>query len=178
MRLADKTALIPGAGSGMGRLACQLFAREGASIVALDITEDSLRETAVSVEGEGGRIVPVVANVSVAADVERAVTEGVRAFGKLNVLYNNAGIFPDEDQSVVEMDEAVWQRVLDVNLKGVALCCRYGIPELIKAGGGSVINVASFVGLGGRTVPPDAPTASKGAGRSLPPSPPPPSRPP
>src|SRR3970282_1436755 len=89
------------------------------------------------------------------------------AFGKLHLLYNNAGIFPDEDQSVVDMDEAVWQRVLDVNLKGVALCCRYGIPELIKAGGGSVINVASFVALVGCTVPQDAYTASKGAVLSL-----------
>ena len=167
MRLADKTALITGAGSGMGRIACQLFAREGASIVALDITEDTLRETAASVEAGGGRIVAVTGNVAVAADVERAVAEGVRAFGKLNVLYNNAGIFPDEDQSVTGMDEGVWQRVLDVNLKGVALCCRYGIPELVKAGGGSVINVASFVALVGCTVPQDAYTASKGAVLSL-----------
>ncbi|HLA17811.1 MAG TPA: glucose 1-dehydrogenase [Dehalococcoidia bacterium] len=167
MRLADKTVLITGAGSGMGRLACQMFAREGASIVALDITEDALRETAASVEAGGGRIVAVPANVAVAADVERAVAEGVRAFGKLNVLYNNAGIFPDEDQSVVDMDEGVWQRVLDVNLKGVALCCRYGIPALVKAGGGSVINVASFVALVGCTVPQDAYTASKGAVLSL-----------
>src|SRR3990172_3551955 len=151
MRLRDKTVLITGAGSGMGRLACQLFAREGANIVALDITEDALRETAASVQGEGGSIVPVVGSVAVAADVERAVAEGVRAFGKLNVLYNNAGIFPDEDQSVVDMDEGVWQRVLDVNLKGVALCCRYGIPQLIKAGGGAVINVPPFVPPGGGT---------------------------
>src|SRR3972149_7614539 len=159
MRRSDKPVLITGAGSGMGRLACQLFAREGASIVALDITEDSLRETAASVEGEGGSIVTVVGNVAVAADVGRAVAEGVRAFGKLDVLYNNAGIFPDEDQAVVDMDEGVWQRVLDVNLKGVALCCKYGIPELIKAGGGSVVNVASFVALVGCTVPQDAYTA-------------------
>ena len=167
MRLADKTVLITGAGSGMGRLACQLFAREGARIVALDLAEAALRETAASVESEGGGIVAVVGNVAVAADVERAVAEGVRAFGGLHVLYNNAGIFPDEDQSVVEMDEGVWQRVLDVNLKGVALCCKYGIPELIKAGGGSVINVASFVALVGCTVPQDAYTASKGAVLSL-----------
>src|SRR3990172_5204173 len=167
MRLADKTVLITGAGSGMGRLACQLFAREGARIVALDLAEAALRETAASVESEGGRIAAVAGNVSVAADVERAVAEGVRAFGGLHVLYNNAGIFPDEDQAVVDMDEGVWQRVLDVNLKGVALCCRYGIPELIKAGGGSVINVASFVALVGCTVPQDAYTASKGAVLSL-----------
>ncbi len=167
MRLADKTVLITGAGSGMGRLAAQLFAREGAGIVAFDITEKGLQETVSSVESEGGKIVAAPGDVSVAADVERAVAEGVRAFGKLHVLYNNAGIFPDEDGAIVEMDEAVYQRVLDVNLKGVSLCCKYGIPRLIEAGGGSVINVASFVALMGCTVPQDAYTASKGAILSL-----------
>jgi NAD(P)-dependent dehydrogenase (short-subunit alcohol dehydrogenase family) len=166
MRLADKSVFISGAGGGMGRLAAQIFTREGARIVAFDITEKGLRETVASVEGEGN-IVAVTGDVSVAADVERAVAEGVRAFGKLHVLYNNAGIFPDEDGSIVEMDEAVYQRVLDVNLKGVSLCCKYGIPHLIEAGGGSVINVASFVALMGCTVPQDAYTASKGAVLSL-----------
>ncbi len=98
---------------------------------------------------------------------QRAVAEGVRSFGGLNVLYNNAGIFPDEDGAIVEMDEAVYQRVLDVNLKGVSLCCKYGIPHLAEAGGGSVINVASFGALMGCTVPQDAYTASKGAVLSL-----------
>ncbi len=167
MRLADKTVFITGAGGGMGRLAAQLFAREGASIVAVDLVEPALRETADSVESEGGKIVAVPADVSVAADVERAVAQGVRAFGKLHVLYNNAGIFPDEDGAIVDMDEEVYQRVLDVNLKGVSLCCKYGIPRLVEAGGGSVINVASFVALMGCTVPQDAYTASKGAILSL-----------
>src|SRR3989304_6286507 len=97
MRLADKTALITGAGSGMGRLACQLFAREGASIVAVDLAEAALRETAASVESEGGRIVAVVGNVAVAADVERAVAEGGRAFRELAGLPNNPGPFPDAE---------------------------------------------------------------------------------
>ena len=167
MRLAEKTALITGAGSGMGRLAAQVFAREGAQIVAVDVAEPALRETAASVEAEGGRIVAIPADVSVAADVERAVAEGVRAFGRLNVLYNNAGIFPDDDTSVVDTDESVFQRVLDVNLKGVFLCCKHGIPHLIEAGGGSIVNVASFVALVGCTVPQDAYTASKGAVLSL-----------
>lgn len=167
MRLAEKTVLITGAGSGMGRLAAQLFAREGAQIVAVDVAEPALQEVALSVEGEGGQIAAVPADVSVAADVERAIAEGVRAFGRLNVLYNNAGIFPDDDTSVVDTDESTLQRVLDVNLKGVFLCCKYGIPHLIKAGGGSVINVASFVALVGCTVPQDAYTASKGAVLSL-----------
>ena len=167
MRLKGKTALITGAGSGMGRLAAEMFAREGAQIVACDVKEGPLKETAASVEGAGGSIIAVATDVTRADGVQRAVAAGVKAFGKLDVLYNNAGIFPDEDTSVVETEEAVLQRVLDVNLKGVWLCCKYGIPELIKAGGGSVINIASFVALVGCTVPQDAYTASKGAVLSL-----------
>ncbi len=167
MRLANKTALITGAGSGMGRLAAEMFAREGAQIVAADVKEGPLQETAASVEGAGGSIIAVATDVTQADGVQRAVAAGVKAFGKLDVLYNNAGIFPDDDTSVVETEEAVLQRVLDVNLKGVWLCCKYGIPELIKAGGGSVINIASFVALVGCTVPQDAYTASKGAVLSL-----------
>ena len=167
MRLAGKSALITGAGSGMGRLAAQLFAREGAEIVGVDVTEDPLKETVSLVEAEGGSILGVPADITVSESVRDAVEAGVRAFGKLNILYNNAGIFPDEDTSVVETDESVFQRVIDVNLKGVFLCCKHGIPELIKAGGGSVINIASFVALMGCTVPQDAYTASKGGVLSL-----------
>ena len=167
MRLADKTALITGAGSGMGRLAAQVFAREGARVVAVDVVEAAVRETAEVVECAGGSIIGVRADVTSSEDVRRAVEEGVRAFGRLDVLYNNAGIFPDEDGSVVELDEEVYERVLDVNLRGVYLCCKYGVPELIRAGGGSIINIASFVALLGCTVPQDAYTASKGAVLSL-----------
>ncbi len=167
MRLADKTVLITGAGSGMGRLAAQMFAGEGAQIVAADVSEAALRETVGSVEKEGGAIIGVPTDVTDASNVRKLVKEGVKAFGKLNVLYNNAGIFPDDDTSVVETEESVYQRVIDVNLKGVYLCCKYGIPELIKAGGGSVINIASFTALMGCTVPQDAYTASKGAVLSL-----------
>ena len=167
MRLSGKTALITGAGSGMGRLAAQVFAREGAQIIATDISAVGLRETVASVEGAGGQILGLEGDVSKAADVERWVREGARVFGKLDVLYNNAGIFPDEDGSVVNTDESVFQRVIDVNLKGIYLCCKYAVPELIKAGGGSIVNVASFVALLGCTVPQDAYTASKGAVVSL-----------
>jgi len=167
MRLAGKTILITGAGSGMGRLAAQMFAREGAQVVAADVTEESLRETVALAESEGGSLIGVPTNVTNAGSVRDAVQAGVRAFGKLDVLYNNAGIFPDDDTSVVETDETVYQHVIDVNLKGVYLCCKHGIPELIKAGGGSVINVASFVALMGCTVPQDAYTASKGGVLSL-----------
>jgi NAD(P)-dependent dehydrogenase (short-subunit alcohol dehydrogenase family) len=151
----------------MGRLACEVFAREGAAVIATDVNGDAVRETAAGVSGAGGRIVGLAGDVSKADDVRGWIAEGVRAFGKLDVLYNNAGIFPDEDGSVADMDEAVYERVLDVNLRGVMLCCRYGVPELIKAGGGSIVNVASFVALMGCTVPQDAYTASKGAVLSL-----------
>jgi len=167
MRLADKTALITGAASGMGRLAAQMFAREGAQVIATDVAEAPLQETVSLVESAGGAILGIKADVASAEDVKRAVEEGVRAFGRLNVLYNNAGIFPDEDGSVVDLDESVYERVLDVNLRGVYLCCKFGVPELVRAGGGSIINVASFVALLGCTVPQDAYTASKGAVLSL-----------
>ena len=167
MRLKGKTALITGAGSGMGRLAAQMFAREGARIVAADVIEGSLSETVASVEAEGGSITAVAMDVTDAGSVQAAIAAGVKTFGRLDVLYNNAGIFPDEDTSVVETEESVYQRVMDVNAKGVYLCCKYGVPELIKAGGGSVINIASFVALMGCTVPQDAYTASKGAVLSL-----------
>ncbi len=167
MRLAGKVILVTGAGAGMGRVAAQTFAREGAQVVATDYAEGPLQETVASVRDVGGGIIGVPGNVAVAADVQRAVEEGVKAFGGLNVLYNNAGIMPDDDTSVIETSEDAWQRVMDVNLKGVFLCCKYGIPELLKASGGSVINIASFVALIGCTVPQDAYTASKGGVLSL-----------
>jgi len=167
MRLAGKTALITGAGSGMGQLAAQVFAREGAQVIAADISAEALAETVASVSANGGAILGQQGDVSRADDVHRWVQEGVAAFGKLDILYNNAGIFPDEDTSVVDLNEEVFHRVMDVNLKGIYLCCKYGIPELIRAGGGSVINVASFVALLGCSVPQDAYTASKGAVLSL-----------
>jgi len=167
MRLADKAVLVTGAGSGMGRLAALMFAREGAQILAADVSEGPLQETVSSVETEGGSIIGAPVDVTSAGSVRDAIAVGVKKFGRLNVLYNNAGIFPDDDTSVVETDEGVYQRVIDVNLKGVYLSCKYGIPELIKAGGGSVVNIASFTALMGCTVPQDAYTASKGAVLSL-----------
>ena len=164
MRLEGKTALITGAGSGMGRLACVMFAREGANVIATDIAQSALDETAALVEKDAaGAILALAGDVSNAADVESWVRGGVERFGALHILYNNAGVFPDADKSVIDMDEATYQRTLDVNLKGVMLCCKFGIPEIVRAGGGSVVNVASFVALVGCTVPQDAYTASKGA---------------
>ncbi|MGO8949980.1 MAG: SDR family NAD(P)-dependent oxidoreductase [Ktedonobacterales bacterium] len=167
MRLAGKVILVTGAGSGMGRVAALMFAREGARIIANDYALGPLEETVSMVRGLGGTVLSVPGNVSVAADVERAISEGIRSFGALHVLYNNAGIMPGDDTSVEETSEETYDRVMDVNLKGVFLCCKYGIPALLQSGGGSVINIASFVALIGCTVPQDAYTASKGGVLSL-----------
>jgi len=162
MRLRDKVTLITGAGSGMGRLAALTFAREGAHIIAADVSAKAGEETVAQVTRDGGQALFVKGDVSKEEQVQAVVWRGVERFGRLDVLYNNAGIFPERDGSVVDVDEAVWDLVMAVNLKGIYLCCKHAIPELLKAGGGSIINVASFVAFVGCTVPQDAYTASKG----------------
>jgi len=161
-RLRDKVALITGAGSGMGRLAAQVFAREGARVILADVAQDAGEAAAAEVAQAGGQALFVAADVARERDVQGLVRRGIEAFGRLDVLYNNAGIFPAEDGSVVDIPEEVWDRVMAVNLKGIYLCCKHAVPQLLRAGGGSIINVASFVALVGCTVPQDAYTASKG----------------
>jgi NAD(P)-dependent dehydrogenase (short-subunit alcohol dehydrogenase family) len=161
-RLEGKVVLITGAGSGMGRVAAVAFAREGARIVAADVVDAAGQDAAAQVRAVGGEAVFAHADVSKEADVAAAVRAGETAFGRLDVLYNNAGIFPAEDGSVTDLDEAVWDRVMNVNLKGIYLVCKHGIPALLRTGGGSIINIASFVALVGCSVPQDAYTTSKG----------------
>ena len=163
MRLEDKVTFISGAGGGMGRVAALMFAQEGSKIVANDYQAGAVEETVQMVRDTGGEAIAVSGDVSVPADVERVIALGEEAFGFVNVIYNNAGIMPDEDESVLDLKEEVWRRVLDVNVKGVALGCQFGIPALLRAGGGSIVNIASFVAQVGCTVPQDAYTASKGA---------------
>jgi NAD(P)-dependent dehydrogenase (short-subunit alcohol dehydrogenase family) len=153
MRLKDKVCIITGASSGMGLEAARLFAKEGAKVVRTDIKEGP------DVAGT----LFVRADVSRETDCKALVDEAVQKYGGLDVLYNNAGIFPPDDHSVIDTEEKVWDRVLAVNVKGTVFPCKYGIPEIIKRGGGSVINIASFVAMLGCTVPQDAYTASKGA---------------
>jgi len=162
MRLEDKVALITGAGSGIGREAALLFAREGASVVVAEVADDAGRKTVADIEEAGGRAHFVHADVSRGDDVRAMVEEAEKTYGRLNVLFNNAGVFPDADGSVLDTEEDTWDFVLRVNLKGIFLGCKYGIPALLRAGGGSIVNTASFVALMGAATPQIAYTASKG----------------
>jgi NAD(P)-dependent dehydrogenase (short-subunit alcohol dehydrogenase family) len=167
MRLKDKVALITGAGSGIGRQSALLFAKEGAAVVCVDVNENAARETVSLLEKGGGRAVSCKADVSKARDCEQMVSAAEKAFGKLNVLFNNAGIMHAKDDDAVSTSEEVWDLTLDINAKGVFLGCKYGIPALKRAGGGSVINTASFVAKMGAATPQIAYTASKGAVLSM-----------
>jgi NAD(P)-dependent dehydrogenase (short-subunit alcohol dehydrogenase family) len=167
MRLQDKVAIITGAGSGIGREAALIFAREGARVVVADMNEDAGTQTVDDIIGAGGEAIFVSTNVAQAASVEALVRETESRFGKLDVIFNNAGIFPDADGSVVDTSEDVWDLVMNVNLKGVFLGCKYAVPAMQRAGGGSIINVASFVALVGAATPQIAYTASKGGVLSM-----------
>jgi len=161
-RLADKVALITGAGSGIGRVSALRFAAEGARIAVADFDERGGRATVEQIRAAGGDADFIRADVARAADVAAMIAFAEQRFGALHVLFNNAGIFPDEDGSVLETDEATFDRVIGVNLKGVFFGCKYGIPALLRAGGGSIINTASFVAVMGSATAQSAYTASKG----------------
>jgi NAD(P)-dependent dehydrogenase (short-subunit alcohol dehydrogenase family) len=159
MRLKDKVALITGAGSGIGRQTAILFAQEGASVACVDVNGTAAKETAGMIKNG----LALKADVSRAADCENMIAATEKKFGRLNVLFNNAGIMHASDDDAVSTSEEVWDLTLDVNAKGVFLGCKYGIPALKRAGGGSVINTASFVAVLGAATPQIAYTASKGA---------------
>src|SRR6187397_1122856 len=167
MRLADKVCVITGAGSGMGRVAATMFAAEGARVVVADTNEAAANETVTAVTGAGGQAVAVRADVSQEADARAMVDLAVSTFGRIDVLYNNAGIMPEADHSVVDTDVETWDKVMAVNVRGVFLGCKHAVPKMVEQGSGSIINIASFVALLGCSVPQDAYTASKGAVISL-----------
>ena len=162
MRLAGKVALITGAASGIGRETSLLFAKEGARIVAADVNDAGGEETVELVTNGGGEAVFIHADVSKNEDCEAMVRSAESTFGRLDVLFNNAGIMHGSDDDAINTDEEVWNLTLAINLKGVFLGCKHGIPALRRAGGGSVINTASFVALMGAATPQLAYTASKG----------------
>jgi NAD(P)-dependent dehydrogenase (short-subunit alcohol dehydrogenase family) len=166
-RLDGKVALITGAGSGMGAVAARLFASEGAAVVVADAVEAGGVATAEAIQAAGGRAIFVQVDVTRSEQVATMVGRGVEAFGGLHVLYNNAGIFPSDDGGALDTPEDTWDRVMAVNLKGVWLSCRHGIPAMLASGGGSIINVASFVAFMGAATAQIAYTASKGGVLSM-----------
>ena len=156
-RLGGKVAVITGAASGIGREAARRFAEEGARVCVADLADESGRRTAEEVDG-----LYVHADVADPEDVQRMYREASERFGGIDVLFNNAGISPPDDGSILETEMDAWERVQNVNLKSVYLCCKHGIPHLLGRGGGSVINTASFVAVMGATTSQISYTASKG----------------
>ena len=149
-RLAGKVCVITGAAGGIGAEAVRLFGEEGATVVGVDLAEGAPGDLSLQ------------ADVASEPDVERIYTQTRETYGRIDVLFNNAGISPADDRSVVETGLDAWHRVIEVNLTSVFLCCKHGIPHLLEKGGGSVINTASFVATMGAATSQIAYTASKG----------------
>lgn len=145
MKLAGKVAIITGAGSGIGRAAALLFAREGASIVAADIAVEPGEETAALIREAGGQALFVRTDVSNPSEVQAMVQTAVATYGRLDILFNNAGI--TIPATATDTSEEIWDKTIEVNLKSVMFGCKYAIPEMIKSGGGAIVNTASMLGL-------------------------------
>jgi NAD(P)-dependent dehydrogenase (short-subunit alcohol dehydrogenase family) len=161
MKLANKVAVITGAGSGMGQAAAVLFAAEGAAVAAVDINRDAAAQTASQISAKGGRAIAIAADVSISAQVQDMFAQTVAQFGRLDIAYNNAGVIEEHDL-VHEIGDEEFERVIEVNLRGVFLGMKYAVPHMIKNGGGAIINTASVGGLKAFTGKP-AYTASKAA---------------
>jgi NAD(P)-dependent dehydrogenase (short-subunit alcohol dehydrogenase family) len=162
MRLRDKVALVTGAASGIGRSTVELFAAEGAHVIVADVADDHGQAVATAIVEAGGDAAFVHADVTQAEDVERMVAAAIERFGKLDVMVNSAGVLLPADASVTATSDDVWDRTMAINLRGVFLCCRQGVPAMLRSGGGSLVNVASFVALMGAATSQIAYTASKG----------------
>ncbi|MCO4325668.1 short-chain dehydrogenase [Staphylococcus agnetis] len=163
MRLKDKVCIITGAGGGMGKTAAVMFAKEGARVAVFEKNKEAGEQTAQEITRQGGEACFYEVDISNEQQVSDAVARVVTDFGKIDVLYNNAGVMPAADHSVVDTSEEVWDLVMNINVKGIFFMTKYVIPEMEKHQSGSIINIASFVAEMGCSVPQDAYTASKGA---------------
>jgi NAD(P)-dependent dehydrogenase (short-subunit alcohol dehydrogenase family) len=162
-RLVDKRAIITGAGGALGRASSMVFARAGARVAVVDIVAEAAQETVRAVHAEGGQAEAVVADLSDEQQVSRAVAEASEALGGVDILFNNAGVMPHQDGSLLELDLDQWRSIFSVNLHSTALCSKYAVPHIVTAGGGAIVNMSSFLAVIGCTYPQDGYTASKGA---------------
>ena len=165
-RLENKVAIITGAANGMGAATASMFAKEGAKVVLTDIQEEKMQELVSVIKEKGGEAIAVKHNVASGADWDRVRDETLKAFGKIDVLINNAGITGDYTKSAELTDEEEWQKVIDINLKSVYLGVNRVIPIMKENGGGSIVNISSIAGLVGSGGP-FSYTASKGGVRLL-----------
>src|ERR671924_742368 len=161
-RLEGKVAVITGAASGIGRESARRFAAEGARVCVVDLAARAGEQVAAEVDG-----LYLHADVTDPNDVQAMYAKAAGRYGGIDVLFNNAGIAPPDDVSVLDTGVEAWQRVQDVNLKSVFLCCKHGIPHLLDRGGGSVVNTPSFVAVMGAATAQNSYTASKGGGLAL-----------
>jgi NAD(P)-dependent dehydrogenase (short-subunit alcohol dehydrogenase family) len=159
-RFIDKVAFVTGAASGIGRAAALAFAREGASVVVADVSEEGNHETARMIEQEGGRSRAVWCDVARGDAVKDALDKAIEAFGRLDFAFNNAGVEPRKPTPTAELDEEEWDRILNINLRSVFLCMKYEIPLMLRHGGGAIVNTSSGAGVIGIKASP-AYTAAK-----------------
>jgi NAD(P)-dependent dehydrogenase (short-subunit alcohol dehydrogenase family) len=162
-RLVAKKAVITGAGGAIGRASSLVFTREGAHVAVVDIVAAAAQETVRLVKAQGGSAVAIVADVGDEQQASRAIAQAREALGGLDILFNNAGIMPHQDRSVLDMDLDLWRSIADVNLHGAALCSKYAVPHIVAAGGGAIVNMSSFLAVMGCSHPQEAYAASKGA---------------
>lgn len=161
--LDGRVIFLTGGGGVLGRASALHFAREGARVAVADFAMETAEETVAGILSEGGEALALRADVTREEEVREAVAATVGRWGRIDGLFNNAGIMPHEDVGVLDMDDEVWSRVYDTNVRGTALCCKHAIPHILEAGGGAVANMSSFVHAVGSTKPQDAYTASRGA---------------
>ncbi len=162
-RLEGKVVFLTGGGGVLGRASAELFAQEGAKVAVIDALKDKAEETAQRITAKGGEAIALFADVTDEATVRGAIETTVKHWGHLDTLFNNAGVMPHQDESVLDLDFELLARIYAINLGGTALCCKHAIPHIIKAGGGAVVNMGSFMAIMGCTKPQDAYSASKGA---------------
>ena len=162
-RLEERVIFLTGGGGVLGRASARLFAREGARVAVVDFSEETAEETAAEVARDGGEALALRADVTSEGEVAEAVAATVGRWGGIDGLFNNAGIMPHEDVSLLDLEDEVWSRVYETNVRGTALCSKHAIPRILEAGGGAVANMSSFVHAMGSKRPQDAYTASRGA---------------